>query len=113
MGRCGVGTALDGGQRAGSGPPAEGGKAAGGRRGWGAVKVVGAGGHRTALWAGAAAQWGPGKGRRGLQCVLVKLYRPLCGEKPCFVAFATFCALSTPAVASFKLPALKVGQEGW
>lgn len=41
---------------------------------------------------------------------------PVCaGEAlpPCFVAFATLCALSTPAVASFKLPALNVGQEGW
>ena len=57
--------------------------------------------------------WGLGKGRRGLQRVLVKVYPPLCGEKPCFVAFANFCAVSTPAVASFKLPTLNVGQEEW
>jgi len=44
--------------------------------------AVGAGGRRTALWAGAAAQWGPGKGRRGLQCALVKLYRPALWHLP-------------------------------
>lgn len=83
----------------------------------GAVKEAGsrwgAGRHRTAVWGGGATQWGLGKGRRGLQCVLVKVYRPLCGEKPCFVAFASFCAVSTPVVASFKLPTLNVGQEEW
>lgn len=63
------------------------------------------------MWGGGAAHWGAGEGQEGLQCALVKVC-PLCGEKPRSVAFASFCALSTPAVA-FQAADVERGSGEW
>lgn len=113
MGRCGVGTALDWGRELGAGLLQRVGRQPGGGAAGELWRVPGRGqaGAGPQCGVGVQPSGGPGRGRRGLQCALVKVYL-LCGEKPRSVAFASFCALRTPAVA-FQAADVERGSGEW
>lgn len=78
----------------------------------GSCRVPGRGqaARRPQCGVGVQAPVGAGEGQEGLQCALVKVYLALRREAPP-VAFASFCALSTPL--AFQAADIERGSGEW